>query len=319
MKRIVAIFVFVIIVSGCATFNQKDYEEGENVATTCPPDCDSGSKGIVTNILAPAEKATVFENERLYPSVYLEDAGQADADGIVCLTGLDDEVFDLYSSCTCTGNFDISINDEDAINFEGQKIEFESVLAKPEESIEQTLSVVTRYIYTTYGIIDICLTGDPGEDSDCKGYLTEGDHAATILKTSSSGPLTISKVSETLSKVGADAVTMRLEVTAKIDSDPAMQLITSEDVYSDGCSTLPESKGITAETSLIMDNRRYDCTNLVFEIGENEATTTCKVENIPTSDLIGGKVSKIKEDSWIEVNYAWEERQTVKFNVKVEE
>jgi hypothetical protein len=319
MKKIFLVLILLLFVAGCTGFNKTDYEQGENIPTACPPDCFEGYEGITTEVLTPFEGTTIYAKERLYPVIYLEDKGQADGAGVVCLTGLDEDVFDNYYSCTCNQEFDITINDASSPYFEEMKLEPESTYANPEESVDQTLSVVTRYTYTTFGTIDICLTGDPGDDPDCNGYITEGDKEYNILSSSSSGPLTITKVTETLSKVGGDAVTMRLTIEASINDDSTVQLIEEDDIYSDSCSTLPDSRGVSADVFLALDNVAYDCNPLVFEVGESEASTTCKVENIPTSNLVGGTASKIRPDNWIEVNYAWEQRQSVSFKVEVEE
>ena len=279
----------------------------EETATSCPPVCSGGSTGVVSTIDSPRDGSNAYTGDRLVVSVGLYDEGESSVeDGTVCLTGLDSALFSGLGGCSCK-NFYITIDDPKDNNFEKTRVEFPSSYVSTDASGDQHLSVYSRYSYTSYAPFTACLTGDPYEDTTCS---TVGD----ILGSSSSGPVQVDSITEELTSVGGNAVTLRLHISASLSAAANEKLIPLEDTSSNEC-VLPREQGVDytqASISAILFGVAHDCGKITFTDGEDTAEASCKIENIDTQLLIGNQ----KEyDGWVRLDYGFQNIQSVTFSV----
>ena len=299
--RNVLLLVLVLVVAGCVT--QEDAVE--QLPTTCPPVCGGGTGGVETVINYPSEGSNVYAAERFAPSFYLADVGESNAEGLVCVTGLDGDIFSGLGGCNCQ-DFYIVLDEPDDPNFEETYITYQSASVDSGRTLDQSMTVYTRYLYSTFGVFELCLTGDPFAEEECS---TTGEK----LQGSSGGPVQVTSVTEELTKVGSNAVTVRVVVEAQVAADANEKLIELEDTTNIDC-VLPTDED--ARTKVNMDivllGARHECSPLFFREGEDTATSTCKIENLDTQLFIGGE----KEyQGYVEIQYGFQNIQSVGFTV----
>src|SRR3989338_4351834 len=286
MKKILLLLGIVFLLSACTQVAE------EEIATSCPPSCSGGSSGVETTINAPSDGGSVYVGDRLVISATLYDLGESSVeDGVVCITGLNGDIFSGLGGCNCD-NFYITLEDTDDSNFEQTTVSFDSTLVPSDASGTQHLTFYTRYRYTAYGPMTLCLTGDPYQETECS---VEGDK----LTSSSSGPVQIDSVEEILSTEGSNAINVRLKITANAPTVTTGQMV-DLDYTSEPSCILPTQQSTTAEVYVILFGEAQDCGTISFEQGEDTATTTCKLDTLTTDRFIGGE----KEyDGWIRIDY----------------
>ncbi len=300
MKKTLFLLGVILFLSACT---QQIVEE--NIPTGCPPYCSGGSTGVVTTITNPAEDSTVYVGDRLPVTLLLEDIGESSVEyGTVCITGLDENSFAGLGGCNCD-NYYITLDESDDSNFERTIVDFTPSLVSSEASGSQHLTAYTRYEYTAYGPITLCLTGDPTLETDCS---INGNK----LKASSSGPLQITSVEEHISTVGENVITLRLSIEAKNPTLKNSAIIDIDAASESSCLISDEDGKVSANVFVILFGESYSCGTMAFEQDTDTATVSCKIENIDTQRLIGGQ----KEyDGWIRINYGFQEIQSVAFTV----
>jgi len=298
MKKTLLLF-FVLLFLGACT--QQVEEEG---ATSCPPDCSGGSNAVVTHINSPQDEGNVYVGDRLAVSANLEDRGEANAEGLVCMTGLDGSLFSGLGGCNCE-SFYITLDDSDDANFEKTRVDFSPSFVSEDAIGSYYMTLYTKYLYTAYGPFSLCLTGDPYNEEECS---VEGNK----LTESSSGPVQILSVEEELTTVGGNAVTLRLRIEAEANLDDNAELIEIDETLDSACLLTNLDQKTTADISVILFGESYDCGSLSFDLKKEEATATCKIENLNTQRFIGGE----KEyNGWIRIDYGYQEIQSVAFDV----
>jgi hypothetical protein len=302
MKKIILTLLFLLFIVACQP------QTVEETPGACPPDCSSGSEALQTDIILPTPNGNVYANEQFAPYFYVRNLGEANSDGTILVTGLDRSVFSSYTGCYPI-EFTTVVDDPDDPFF--KEAIFDSLPkadVNTEANLEQIMTAYTRYTYTTFATMSSCITTNIVDEPDCSTSPT-----TNRLDTSSSGPLTVTTITQELSSPGSGAVTLRLRVNAKIDAQATQRVINTDLVSSSECVISTEGLDIVkAKTSLVILGREYSCGDLAFEGGKGEATTTCIVENIDTNILVGGQKEK---DGYLKIDYGFQDIQSVPFNV----
>ena len=294
--------VLLLFLSACDIAQQP--ATTQELATSCPPDCTGGSGSIETTINFPLDGGNVYTSDRFAPILKIENVGEANGDGMILFSGLDSDIFGTYGGCQYSLYFDTVVDDPEGYLQEVIFDDLPSTSVSTETSSTQFMTVSTRYAYTTYGVFEACLTGDPVGETACN---PTGDK----LEESSSGPLEITSIEEELTPVGGNAVTLRLNIDARVNAAKSEQLISVEDTSNTDC-VLSSQDYIDAQVRVILFGQSYSCGNLRFENGKDEASVTCRIQNLDNNLFIGGQ--KLYT-GWVEVNYGFEDRQSVSFNV----
>lgn len=300
MKKRLFLFIVLIFLGACT----QQSPEGEELATSCPPDCSGGSNAVITSVNSPQDEGNVYVGDRLAVSANLEDKGEANAEGLVCITGLDGSIFSGLGGCSCE-SFSITLDDSDDANFEKTTVDFSPSFVSEEALGSHHMTMYTRYSYTSYGPFSLCLTGDPYNEEECS---VEGNK----LTGSSSGPLQITSVEEEITNVGGNAVTLRLRIEAEADFDDTAQLVELDDTSDSTCLLTNIDEKTSADISVILFGESNDCGTITFEKDEESASVTCKIENLDTERFIGGQ----KEyEGWVRIDYGYQDIQSVAFDV----
>ncbi len=300
--RVAFLFLSLLFLLSACT---QQTPEGEEIPTSCPPLCAGGSIGVVTEINAPQDEGNVYVGDRLAVSATLTDLGEASVDdGLVCITGLDGSIFSGLGGCTCE-NFYITLDDSDDAQFEKTRVSFTPTFIPEEASGDHYLTFYSRYSYTSYGPFTLCLTGDPFDEETCS---LEGNK----LLGSSSGPLQITSLTEELASVGGNAVTLRVRIEAEFAGEENAQLVELDETYDPSCLLTNDDQKTSADVSLILFGESHDCGSMIFDFGESTASATCKIENLDTERFIGGQT---EYEGWIQIDYGYQEIQSVSFDV----
>ena len=299
MKTFLFLFVLLFLLSACTQETTTD-----TLATSCPPDCSGGDTGIVTTINTPQDEGTVYVGDRLAPSVTLDDTGESSVEGgLVCITGLDGAIFSGLGGCNCQ-SFYTTIDDPHDANFQQATVNFQGSLLTDEGVGDQHMTFYTRYSYSTYGPFTLCLTGDPYHETDCS---VEGDK----LTSSSSGPVQITSVTESITTQGSNSVNVRLKIDVDKPTSDTGQLVSIEQTSEPSC-VLPTSDTVSADVSVILFGEAHDCGTITFNSDEESASVTCKLDSIDTQNFIGGQKDY---DGWVRIDYGYQELQSVAFTV----
>src|SRR3989338_308302 len=190
-------------------------------------------------------------------------------------------------------------------NFEKTRVDFSPSFVSEDAIGSYYMTLYTKYLYTAYGPFSLCLTGDPYNEEECS---VEGNK----LTESSSVPVQILSVEEELTTVGGNAVTLRLRIEAEANLDDNAELIEIDETLDSACLLTNLDQKTTADISVILFGESYDCGSLSFDLKKEEATATCKIENLNTQRFIGGE----KEyNGWIRIDYGYQEIQSVAFDV----
>ena len=302
MKKIILFLILLVLlflISSCVNTVTLDSDDPEEDLTDCPPDCSNQDNGVISDLIYPS--TTIRQGLRVTPSVDLTDAGDADASGMVCLTNLDNNVFG--DQCICN-NFELTRREVYDDNVGEYTVNFDPVTFGTVG--QNDLSVVTKYEYTTFAPIEVCLTSDPERDDSCSidGNMLE----------SSSGPLEVKSVYEDVSGIGGSIIDLIFTVEVEAPNDA--EIVSLDYVYENSCYEISETY-VTATVDILFNGQYYSCDNLQF-VGENrEAETTCIVSNINLGDaaFLGEDNNQRFGKDWIEITYGIEEWQTIEYEV----
>jgi len=301
MKRILLILIICILLISSCDFQPT---EDERLPTECPPICASGYKGVEIDILSPLSGSTI-RSRSFTPEVFLYDVGQSDADGMVCMTGLNENVFSDFSSCDCQ-DFDITLQDPRQYNFQETRVDFSRVTIDTDKDSQGAVTFITRYKYITYGSFELCLTPDPAGEKDCR---VDGNKAGI----SSGAPVSVDFIYEEISSPSRNAEVFDVILTIEASiSDTSGYLIPYDDVKNPSCFIINEDNEVLVETDIILFKERHDCGYMVFKDGENKATTTCTI-TILSEDLIGR--GNKQQTGYVQLDYGFEEIQSSNFDI----
>lgn len=300
MKKIILLFVVLLLLCSCVnTVTLEEEEDPTELLTECPPDCSNQDYGVVSELIYPSE--TIRSGLRITPSVDLTDVGDSDASGKVCLTNLDNEVFD--DQCLCQ-DFDVTRREvfDDEIGV--YTADFDPVTFT--NMGPGDLSVLTKYEYTTFAPIDVCLTDDPGRDQTC-------DANDNMVK-ASSGPLEVMKVYEDILPSGGPVID--LVFTIEVEKPRDDEIVSLDYVYEYSCYEIAETY-VTAEVQILFNGNYYTCDSLEILRDSMDATTTCVISNVNLDDAsFLGEDNRFRSGKdWIEITYGVEEWQTIEYEV----
>ena len=302
MKKIFVLLILLFLISSCVNSVTLDSDDPEEDLTECPPDCSNQNYGVISDLVYPS--TTIRQGLRVTPSVDLTDAGDADASVVVCLTNLDNTVFD--DQCICN-SFDLTRREVYEDDVGEYTVEFDLVAF--ETTGKNDISVVTKYEYTTFAPIEVCLTSDPERDGSCS---MDGD-----MLIASSGPLEVVNVYEAVDLPGGvGGSIIDLIFTVEVEAPRDANIVSLDYVYDYSCYEVPGTY-VTATAEILFNGQYYNCDNLQF-VGENkEAKTNCVIRDVKLDDaaFLGEDNDQRYGKDWIEIKYGLEEWQTIEYEV----
>jgi len=305
MKKLILILIIFLFVSGC---NFETSEEEEIVGCPLNFNCATGNEGVSIEIKDPPgdmdeEDRIIFLGERFKPWFRITDLGESDVEGEICITGLSSDTFQNFGGCDCQ-DYTIIVQGDDAYFENKQDLEFPgySVIRG---GVESTMTYINRYDYHTYGVVEVCLKENPkDDDSGC-------DPNSDLKLISSNAPLKVSEISQRLTESGTGAINLRLDYSVEDNSDgniaPYGSLWSGECVYSG-------MEDPYVEVTFVLFGEEYGCGTIHIEDGEG--SDSCTINDIQTSNDQGLIFTEDYYDAYLDFEYVWESRDSIKFLVE---
>jgi hypothetical protein len=307
MKKLIFILIVLLFVSGCGgMFETSEDDE----VTGCPQNfnCASGNKGVSIEIKNPPEDMSdndriIYMGERFKPWFRITDLGESDVEGEICIGGLSSSIFQSFPDCDCQ-DYDIIVQEEDEYFENNLDLEFPGYNVI-QSGVESTMTYINRYYYHTFGIVDVCLKENPRDDeSGC-------DPNQEILETSSNAPLKVKTISQKLSESGTGSVSLRLDYSVEENADgnvaPYGSLWSGECVYN-------EVEDPYVAVTFVLFGEEYGCGTISIEDGEG--SDSCTINDIQTSNEQGYIFTSDSHDAYLDFEYVWESRDSIKFKVE---
>ncbi len=251
-------------------------------------------------ILFPKNREKINKEYEFRPAVRIENTGDIDTEGTLCIFGLDGETFYGFRDCECVP-FEISTN-PNSPNYREETIEFGPFSISPDASGAYTLTFSARYSYKTTGEFKPCIKKELN-GPECR---QEGN----LLKTSSKAPIEIVQITETLmpEKNFADVV---FHIKLKKSKDGNILGLESFREY--GCILQEYEEEVEVILKDVPDYGEFYCGRAVFKDGEAEVDCNMKFNLFDESGayLYKNYQPKIK----IEVSYSFEKIKSSTFTV----
>jgi hypothetical protein len=307
LKRIIVLFVLLVFVSGCSSLDSLSslFKNLPGIKTITPGGGGvsfiGGTNSITLSIMQPPEKGKVSKDIPLKVVVNLKNDGEALAEGMACITGLNPDIFDASEGCKCE-EFSLksrSRSQGEKGEGESRTINFDAGNINLNEYIANDFSVtsIVRYNYMTYAAIESCVTKDVFNSKDCK---TRQD--ARIVGVSSA-PIQISSVSQELLSTGEEEYTMSLFIEVAHKGDGRFF---DKSASKDACSD-DENVNKRIDVKLYNAPGSVTCGPLIIKKNEEKGTATCTIKGISARDY--------KTLINIELSYAYELRDSNNFEV----
>jgi hypothetical protein len=308
MKKLIIVLIVLLLIAGC---DFGPTEEEDIVGCPLNFNCASGNDGVDIEIKDPpgdmidVEDRIVYYGERFKPWFRITDLGESDVEGEICIAGLDAEAFQGFSGCDCQDYY-IIVQDEEDYYENNWDLEFPGY-SVTQKGFESTLTYINRYYYHTYGLLDICLKENPKDDT--RGCDTTGN----VLSTSSNSPLEVTEVSQRLTESGTGSVSLRLDYSVEEKSNDEGNIAPYGSLWSGEC--LYEGMDDPyVEVTFYLDGNVYGCGTIHIEDGEG--SDSCTISEILTSNEQGSLYGGEYRDAYLDFEYVWESRDSIRFKVE---
>ncbi len=292
-----ALVAIMLILSGCSYMDLEEYRSkfpGADRPIELP---DLFGKSIVTtSILSPGSR--VPSSGSLNPVISVTNKGEGTADGEVCLTGLDSNVFST-GGCDCQPFMLVKEEDEklaeDELPFGPYSIRTEGTKAR-----EFGLTALTRYTYTGNAKVSVCV----GLDSfGCRASVKDTAWGPVAIKS-------VEKVASQTSKSTID-ITLIFEV-ANLGNGKVLR---ESDVWR-GCDIKEDSDNPEIRAMLVdfpnVGSVRCDVTQML----KDEATITCEAFGVELYDSSGRYLfDDYTPETVLELEYGYETAKSNKFTL----
>jgi len=305
LKKILFFLVILLFVSGCASLTDifKTLPGFKPPTTTgVGKSFIGGTDSIVLTMLQPPEAGKVSREVPLRVSVDVKNNGESVAEGYVCVTGLNTNVFEEAEGCRCE-EFSLkgkSRFEDEILEGEHETFNFDEGPATIDEFTINSFSItsIARYSYKTYASVEGCIAKDILTSKDCK---TRQD--AKLLGVSSA-PLQVTSVSQELLLTADEeySMTLFIEVTHKGKGQ-----FFSSSAEKDVCGEEDDNLNKMVDVRLYNSPGRASCSPLVLKKKEDKGTATCTITGIDARDY--------KPLINVELSYVYEVRESNSFEV----
>ncbi len=307
MKKIFLASLVILFISGCAATDSMKGLFG-NLPGIKPSSSGGGKSfvggtdSILINILQPVESSKISKDVPLRVSVNLKNNGESDAEGQLCVTGLNPEIFEESQSCDCQ---DFSLKgktrfQDETSDGEDSTFSFDEGSPVIDEFTINDFSVtsIVRYDYKTYASVEGCVRKDLLKSKDCKPRQD-----VKVLGVSSA-PMQITSVTQELLSTSEEDYTMTLLVD--ISHSGKGQFFDSS-FQKDAC--VEENGNVNKKVDVKLYNApgSVTCTPMVMKKDENKGTAVCIITGVSSRDynpLVN-----------IELSYTYELRESNNFEV----
>jgi len=300
MRKIIIIsLILLLFIAGCKF---SDIKEKVPVKTTTKGKADfvGGTKGTEVQIVSPVKDGKAYVNQPFQIAIKVSNEGETETEGTICVSGLNPKYFLGFTGCDCQ---DFAL--EGQTKLEGETIEGEDEILTFEggevvagDLKKFTVTSTTRYDYKTYGIIKACVKKEAYSDEGCQISPT-----TNVVKSASSAPITISKITEEIIPQSDDSINMIFNIEI---SNSGRGDIFSLDASKSECEASEDDEKII-ELRLINAPGRAICDPV--KLREDEAIARCTVTDVEVFE------ESYEPEITLELEYAYEIIDSNKFEV----
>lgn len=291
MKRLILLFL-VLVIAGCTYLPQNVFK--------IKTEAEGSSSGyIVQDIVFPKEDARLQKANSFVPLVRLTNTGPFEADGQVCISGLDSRSFRGFTGCDCNV---FSMQKEEK-TFLPEDVSFGPYSVLQEEEQDYAITAITRYRYQSTAKVQMCVKNNAFDMAACSSNILSGKD----------GPLRISSVEQVTTPLSDQEAALSFLITVEKQADGD---VWDYNAVQERCR--PERD--------IRRNIRVNIDGLPFSVSGNcgetnfnkdEVTITCNMGEI---DLIGPSGRTEFGESYnpeitVVLDYAFETRTSNKFSM----
>lgn len=269
------------------------------------------TQSITVDIKNPTTDKPISAKYDFMPAIEVMDVGNADAEGVVCISGLDELTFKGFIGCECQ-DFTLYASEEDGELV--QQLEFGPYSIETDAEKDALMTVTTRYKYETTGTAKACIKKDVYSVAGCQ-TTNLAKQKANLLTSSTSGAVKITKVTENILHVDDELVTLVFEI--EVEKASKGELYNPDKAGYPTCRTEEDQdKKITGEINGLPEG------NVICEDAEldedGEGVITCEAQNVRLFDSSGRFL--FSEDSYepeieIKLKYGYEQIQSAAFKV----
>lgn len=293
MKRIILLIFVVLLISSCERLPKLPGLDGKT------PVIFGGNEAISATIDKPEDDSIMPAGYNLEPVIRIKNLGGSDAEGQVCISGLNRNIFSGFSGCECSSFQQLA---EDTY-YEPEDMRFGSYTIREAQSGQKyTLTAVTRYRYNTVIKAKIC--------------FVEGDDCYATKESVTSGPLDVGSIKETIFSRQGDFVS--LVFTIDVDKGAEGRFIPLENVNV-RCEPTREDiereKKIRAQITSFPVSGDISCKDAVLK--EDEAIITCEARDIRMYDARGNYLfaEDYRPEITFKLEYAFETTDSSSFEL----
>jgi len=308
MKKIILILLItsLLVLSGCdliSSATDKIPSKLPGIKNEEKQTSFGGSGSIQASIVNPQKGASVLKAYPFQPVVRIKNLGGSEADGQICITGLDQDVFSGFSGCECLNYQQIKRDDL----FEDIDLKFGSYNIQTEESKSYALTAINRFKYSTTIKADVCITADIYEDQKC----------GANINSVTSGPFRVSSIEETIIPINDNVVTIIFELDIdNVGSGNLWDLNRINEMCVPFKSINEDKKKIKADIIRFPVSADLQCQDSKLD-EDGETSITCEAKQVSLFDNQGVSLfsKDYKPEVTFKLEYAYETRNSNTFNL----
>lgn len=305
-KLIIISLLALILTTGCVQVTSKL----PGLPKKAEPGLIATTQSVLVDIKGPKADETIQERYDLAPAVEVTDSGDADAEGVVCISGLDERDFKGFLGCECQ-DFSIYASDEDGEVT--QLIEFGPYPIDADSEKESLMTATTRYKYETTGTAKACIKKDLYSRTGCQTSI--GGREMNLLTRSTSGAVKITGITEKIIAEEEDSVTLVFDID--------MEKASKGSLYDPDRAGYPSCRTEEQETGKIsakingLPQANADCSETELD-EDGEGTITCEARGIRLFDRAGRFLfsgDSYEPEIEVKLKYGYEQISSVKFSI----
>lgn len=308
-KTIIILLIAAVFVSGCTESVMEFIKGLPGMPSGGETVILGGGGGLKMEIMAPADDETVNSEYPLEPTINVVNEGGSDSEGTICIFGLDERVFPGFSGCECE-DYEVVVSDEDSESYKEAIVEFPSYTMTGEEAAGKvSMTASNRYKYTTRGFFEACIKKDQYSKKGCQ--VKSGSRSVNLLKRTTSGPVSVTKVTEVIKSEENSA---ELVFTIEVEKKARGSVLNLEDYSSHSCEIGERKQEFEVSLLNVPDEGDVYCgVGTLDEKGGG--SVSCKAD-VTLFDKAGNYLYEgYSPEIGVEVSYSFEDIKTSMFTV----
>ncbi|MFH1636844.1 MAG: hypothetical protein ABIB71_00285 [Candidatus Woesearchaeota archaeon] len=294
MKKLIIVALALILISGCAYIEGgRKYLPGADVAPKLPS--FFGKSTITTEIIEP--KSSVPMSGRLNPKVRITNYAEGLAEGDVCITGLDTNVFSI-PRCDCM-SFSLERYEDESSAYEDLSFGPYDISSSAITTEDFIVTAQTRYVYYGSAKIGLCLDED---NLRCRAKVIE----------EAEGPLVISSVEQAFSQASKSEGDLIL--TIELRKNDQGKAIRERDVFR-GCDKMEESTEPEIMARLVDFPTLGSIRCESEQMYDDEAIVVCTANGIGLYDNGKYLFEGYNPETSLELSYGYQTAVSSKFQI----